>query len=239
MNYISIDREYNYNGTYRNLKSEDVTNLYGGAFFNGLNGDGKNVLSSTMTDSAAVYGSGNAKVQATDSSGNKLYYQADGSTSTTVTAKPAYWLYERAQNTDGITYSIYNYDTSNLWSPQHGYLTSSNATITIDPVQLTVNISGNKVYGQDAVTGATSETTAGTTYNNGYKITYDGLVGDETATSVLTGTITYDGMGQASIVYKKGTTTDNAQLNAGTYTFDSSKFDSTTLAANNNNYAIS
>jgi len=196
-------------------------------------------LSSTVTDSNAVYGSGHSKLQATDSSGNKLYYQADDSVSTMVTARPAYWLYERAQNTDGITYSIYNYDTSNLWSPQHGYLTSSNATVIIDPVKLIVNISGNKVYGQDAVTGATSGTTAGTTYDNGYKITYGGLVGGETAASVLTGTITYDGMGQASIVYKKGTATDNAQLNAGNYTFDSSKFDSTTLVANNNNYAIS
>jgi len=239
MNNISIDREYSYDGTYRSLKSEDVTNLYGGAFFNGLNGDGKNVLSSTITNSSAAYSSGNAKVQATDSSGNKLYYQADDSVSTTVTASPAYWLYERAQNTDGITYSIYTYDTSNLWSPQHGYLTSSSATVIIDPVNLTVNISGNKIYGQDVVTGATSGTTAGTTYDSGYKITYDGLVGDETAANVLTGTITYDGMGQASIVYKKGTVTDSAQLNAGTYTFDSSKFDSTTMTANNNNYAIS
>jgi len=239
MNNISIDREYNYDGTYRSLKSEDVKNLYGGAFFDGLNGDGKNVLSSTVTDSNAVYGSGHSKLQATDSSGNKLYYQADDSVSTMVTARPAYWLYERAQNTDGITYSIYNYDTSNLWSPQHGYLTSSNATVIIDPVKLIVNISGNKVYGQDAVTGATSGTTAGTTYDNGYKITYGGLVGGETAASVLTGTITYDGMGQASIVYKKGTATDNAQLNAGNHTFDSSKFNSTTLVANNNNYAIS
>ena len=239
MNNISIDREYNYDGTYRSLKSEDVTNLYGGAFFNGLSGDGKNVLSGTMTDSVAAYGSGNGKVQATDNSGNKLYYQADNSVSTVVTGRPAYWLYERAKNANGITYSIYTYDTSNLWSPQHGYLTSKNATVVIDPVQLTVSISGSKVYGQAAVTGATSETTAGTTYDTGYKITYAGLAGGETAGNVLTGTITYDGMGQASIVYKKGATTDNAQLNAGTYTFDSSKFDSTTLIANNNNYTIS
>ena len=234
MSDISIEREYDYNGEYNNLKSEDVKNLYGGAFFKYSSGDGKNVLSSTMTNSDVAFISGTSKVQATDSNGDQLYYQTDGSISTTISDNPAYWLYER-EIVNGIERSIYTYDTSNLWSPQHGYLTSAKAQVTINPVELEVALSGTKIYGQDVVIGASTATDAGTIYNTGYEITYDGLVGDETVEEVLEGTIKYNGNAQSDIVYES----DANDKGAGTYSFDGSKFDTTSLTADNNNYTIS
>jgi hypothetical protein len=233
MSDISIEREYDYNGKYNNLKSEDVKNLYGGAFFKYSSGDGKNVLSSTMTNSDVAFVSGNAKVQATNSNGDQLYYQTDGSVSTTISDTPAYWLYER-ETVNGVERSIYTYDTSNLWSPQHGYLTSAKAQVTINPVELEVALSGTKIYGQDVVIGASTTTDAGSSYNTGYEITYDGLVGDETVEEVLEGTIKYNENAQADIVYED----DAKNLNVGVYNFDESKFDSTSLTADNNNYTI-
>jgi len=43
--------------------------------------------------------------------------------------------------------SVYYYDTSSIWSPQHGFKLNALASVTITPVDLTIYVSGKRTYG--------------------------------------------------------------------------------------------
>lgn len=129
MNWINISRQYVYDGTVHNLITTDVSNYYGGAFFT----DGK---------AQNVYTEGVKKVSEV----------ASGS-------KPSEFVYKT--NTDGITAtasddtshsSFYQYENSNMWSPQHGYYTDPTAGLIITPKTITAKLTGSKTYG-DTVKG--------------------------------------------------------------------------------------
>lgn len=49
--------------------------------------------------------------------------------------------------------SIYYFDKSSLWSPQHGYKMDADAHVTINPVEMTIEVKGEKTYGLHALKG--------------------------------------------------------------------------------------
>ena len=129
MKWININRQYEYDGTVHNLMTTDVNNYYGGAFFD--HGDGKDVYSTT-----GKYGT---------------------LTSVMGGYKASDWVIKSGQvtgNDDKDHISVYTYDNSTMWSPQHGYYTSNDARMIITPKTLTVSVTGEKTYGNNAVVGA-------------------------------------------------------------------------------------
>ncbi|KHM52868.1 hypothetical protein NZ47_02230 [Anaerovibrio lipolyticus] len=129
MKWININRQYQYDGTVHNLMTTDVANYYGGAFFD--NGDGKDVYSTT-----GKYGTLKSVMGG---------YKASD------------WVIKSGQvtgNDDQEHISVYTYDNSTMWSPQHGYYTHDDARMIITPKTVTVSVTGEKTYGNNAVVGA-------------------------------------------------------------------------------------
>lgn len=97
LNKASLSRNFNYDGTTHNLKTDDVSNLYGRADFDGS--AGKDVQLSN---------------------------------------------YQLSSN--GVS-SEYTYDNTSIWSPQHGYYMDPESTLVINPVNMSANLYGTRVYG--------------------------------------------------------------------------------------------
>ena len=120
MTSIDIKRQYQYDGTVHNLVTSDVSNYYGGAFFASDKDEGYG---------KNVYTKG-VNIVEKDHVGD--YQVATGS--------------ENA-NTDHS--SVYQYDKSDLWSPQHGYYTDADASVIITPEPVKIQIENvTKTYGQ-------------------------------------------------------------------------------------------
>ena len=185
MKWININRQYEYDGTVHNLMTTDVTNYYGGAFFD--NGDGKDVYSTT-----GKYGTLKSVMGG---------YKASD------------WVIKSGQvtgNDDQDHISVYTYDNSTMWSPQHGYYTSDDARMIITPKTVTATIVGEKTYGEDAVVGVKAADGTATYLSNPHSSNYSmdvtGFIGDDTADSVFK-------VDRSVAKYKD----DNNQLGAGTY----------------------
>ena len=97
LNKASLSRNFSYDGTTHNLKTDDVANLYGRADFDG--DAGKDVQLSN---------------------------------------------YQLSSN--GVS-SEYTYDNTSIWSPQHGYFMDPESTLVINPVNMSANLYGTRVYG--------------------------------------------------------------------------------------------
>lgn len=97
LNKASLSRNFSYDGTTHNLKTDDVANLYGRADFDG--DAGKDVQLSN---------------------------------------------YQLSSN--GVS-SEYTYDNTSIWSPQHGYYMDPESTLVINPVNMSANLYGTRVYG--------------------------------------------------------------------------------------------
>ncbi|WP_027406087.1 filamentous hemagglutinin N-terminal domain-containing protein [Anaerovibrio sp. RM50] len=212
MKWININRQYQYDGTVHNLMTTDVDNYYGGAFFD--NGDGKNVFSTT-----GKYDSLNKAMGGYDA--NQWVIKSG-----TVT---------KDDNKDFI--SVYTYDNSTMWSPQHGYYTSNDARMIITPKTLTVNVIGEKTYGNDKLSGAEFGTKA--TKDSGiYAVNVTGFVKGEG----IDDAVSADGQNIVGVFESKdltgtGYNLDKNELAAGTYTsnFTNPKFE---LKENNHNYRL-
>ncbi|MDY6295695.1 MAG: MBG domain-containing protein [Schwartzia succinivorans] len=124
MKKININRQYEYDGTTHNLVTTDVDNFYGGAFFEG-EGKGRYVTTEGI-DTVSGYDSTKWKVKS-------------GTTN--------------AADINGKS-SVYTYENADMWSPQHGYFVDPNAAVIIVPRTLKAEVTGEKTYGQDAVSGA-------------------------------------------------------------------------------------
>lgn len=178
MTWINIKREYQYDGTVHNLVTSDVKNYYGGAFFDADNGEGKYVNNGGTNITKAEY---------------------TGSTWVDPNAADK----DKASNHDYSNSTLYKYEKSYMWSPQHGYYTDPAAEMIVTPKPVTVTLTGAKTYGQTALTGATAEGADGSKY----KVTYTGLLSGDTVDSALTGNV--DAVTSAADTQQKG---------AGTYT---------------------
>lgn len=97
LNKASLSRNFSYDGTTHNLKTDDVADLYGRADFDG--DAGKDVQLSN---------------------------------------------YQLSSN--GVS-SEYTYDNTSIWSPQHGYFMDPESTLVINPVNMSANLYGTRVYG--------------------------------------------------------------------------------------------
>lgn len=105
--------------------------------------------------------------------------------------------------TDGYTESgehpgssQYRYDRSSIWSPQHAYQIDPKAQIVILPKNMTVTVTGNKTYGNHALTGyyvqvgsnyyKVTDTNDLISYPDGYYYESVALANGETITSKAT-----------------------------------------------------
>ena len=80
--------------------------------------------------------------------------------------------------------SVYRYDKSTMWSPQHGYYTSDDARMIITPKNVEVTVTGAKTYGNNAVSGA--EYASDAVKDSGkYAVEATGFIGDDTSDSVF------------------------------------------------------
>lgn len=121
MTSIDIKRRYQYDGTVHNLITSDVGNYYGGAFFTSKDEDKKGYGKNVHTENVADVGDKASEYQVATGSAN-----ADTSHS-----------------------SVYQYDKSDLWSPQHGYYTTKDASVIITPEPVNIKITDvTKTYGQ-------------------------------------------------------------------------------------------
>lgn len=123
MTWINIKREYQYDGTVHNLVTNDVKNYYGGAFFDADNGEGKYVNNGGTNITKAEY---------------------TGSTWVDPNAADK----DKASNHDYSNSTLYKYEKSYMWSPQHGYYTDPAAEMIVTPKPVTVTLTGEKTYGQ-------------------------------------------------------------------------------------------
>ncbi|MCR5558835.1 MAG: filamentous hemagglutinin N-terminal domain-containing protein, partial [Schwartzia sp.] len=131
MKRININRQYEYDGTVHNLITTDVKNFYGGAFFG--NGKGRNVSSYVIVDGKELV--------------DNPITDYDASKWKVITGT------KNANDINGVS-SKYTYENANMWSPQHGYYVDPNAAVIIVPRTLNVEVTGEKTYGQNAVSGA-------------------------------------------------------------------------------------
>ncbi len=139
MTPITINRQFEYDGTTHNLVTTDVDNYYGGAFFTG--GKGTNVYTE----------------------GVKTLEKYD----------PDKWTIKSGTDLANTTKSsVYRYDNADMWSPQHGYITEENAQVIITPREVTINLNGEKMYGDSAVTGVVDAGEASTDTANKYKASF-------------------------------------------------------------------
>ncbi|ORT99722.1 surface protein [Anaerovibrio sp. JC8] len=196
MKWININRQYEYDGTVHNLMTTDVANYYGGAFFD--NGDGKNVYSTNPR-----YG---------------LVKDVMGG------YKASDWVIKSGSaNADTSHSSVYTYDNSTMWSPQHGYYTHDDARMIITPKTVTATLTGEKTYGENAVEGVATnaEDKAGK-----YTMTFgaDDFIGDDTADSVFA-------IDRSVAIYKN----DKNQLGVDTYD-NVDDFTNPTFNRKDNNY---
>ena len=123
--------------------------------------------------------------------------------------------------------SVYTYNQSDMWSPQHGYYTDPTAKMIITPVTLNVNLTGTTTYG-NVLTGY-STTATGT--NDQYKLAMTaapdtnntkasvnaktGLLGSDTADGILgAGWDIKNGTAGAGAAFKYSA---SQQVNAGSY----------------------
>lgn len=59
------------------------------------------------------------------------------------------WVIKSGSASSETKYSsVYKYDNSNMWSPQHGYYTDAEASVIITPKNVTADLSGTKTYGE-------------------------------------------------------------------------------------------
>lgn len=210
MKWININRQYEYDGTVHNLMTTDVANYYGGAFFN--NGDGKNVYSTT-----------------------KL---ADGTTNRYKVIEnynSSDWVIKSGSaSADTSHSSVYTYDNSTMWSPQHGYYTHDDARMIITPKTVTATITGEKTYGENAVKGAVYGTTS-TPGKYNLNFTNDDFIKGDTPDTVFD----IDKTNLTGIKYNGNANTnqpgDTNRLGAGTYT-TVADFTNPTFERKNNNY---
>lgn len=230
MKKININRQYEYDGTTHNLVTTDVDNFYGGAFFEG-EGKGRYVTTEGI-DTVSGYNSADWKVKS-------------GTTN--------------AADINGKS-SVYTYENADMWSPQHGYFVDRNAAVIIVPRILNAEVTGEKTYGQDAVSGAVivdanasaeeiknaqngganyairfvNDTTGKTGFVNG-----EDAYGHDGAKGVLSSggaalTVGEDG----KVKISGGSYSDDTnRLDAGTYT-DAKKFTNPELKSDHNNYKI-
>jgi len=206
MKWININRQYEYDGTVHNLMTTDVNNYYGGAFFD--HGDGKDVYSTT-----GKYGT---------------------LTSVMGGYKASDWVIKSGQvtgNDDKDHISVYTYDNSTMWSPQHGYYTSNDARMIITPKTVTATIVGEKTYGNDAVSGVVdapvgAEAPVAVADSGKYSMTVTGFIDNDTADSVFD-------IDRTVAKYNN----DKNQLGAGEYTNKAATdFTNPTFINKDNNY---
>lgn len=203
MKWININRQYEYDGTVHNLMTTDVNNYYGGAFFD--HGDGKDVYSTT-----GKYGT---------------------LTSVMGGYKASDWVIKSGQvtgNDDKDHISVYTYDNSTMWSPQHGYYTSNDARMIITPKTVNVSVTGEKTYGNNALVGA--EFAENNVADSGkYAMQVKGFVKDDTVEKIFN--VKADG-----VRYNN----DSNSLEAGTYTrgFTNPTFEKNEANKDNYNYRI-
>ena len=126
--------------------------------------------------------------------------------------------------------TVYHYDSSNIWSPQHGYYMSDNSTLIITPKELTINISGSKTYGDSALSGYTY----GNTQVGGgdYQVSASGFVSGESFETLNMSNLSYNGNSGGNFKNAQ----DSTRLNAGSYEISESIISGVTAA--NNNYQI-
>lgn len=202
MKWININRQYEYDGTVHNLMTTDVDNYYGGAFFD--HGDGKDVYSTT-----GKYGTLKSVMGG---------YKASD------------WVIKSGQvtrNDDQDHISVYTYDNSTMWSPQHGYYTSDDARMIITPKTVTVSVTGEKTYGNNAVVGAEfADKPVADSGKYAMKVTTAFAKGDTLENL-------YD-VDATSVKYNQ----DSNRLDAGTYTTGFSNPTFTKKNENNYNYRI-
>lgn len=230
MKKININRQYEYDGTTHNLVTTDVDNFYGGAFFEG-EGKGRYVTTEGI-DTVSGYDPTKWKVKS-------------GTTN--------------AADINGKS-SVYTYENADMWSPQHGYFVDPNAAVIIVPRTLKAEVTGEKTYGQDAVSGAVivdanaSAEEIKNAQNGGanYAIRFvndttgkTGFVNGEDAYShdEMKGVLNVGGealtVGEDGKVKISGGSysDDTNKLDAGTYT-DAKKFTHPELKSDHNNYKI-
>ncbi|SHJ01778.1 hypothetical protein SAMN02745671_02408 [Anaerovibrio lipolyticus DSM 3074] len=180
----------------------DVNNYYGGAFFD--HGDGKDVYSTT-----GKYGTLKSVMGG---------YKASD------------WVIKSGQvtgNDDQEHISVYTYDNSTMWSPQHGYYTSDDARMIITPKTVTVSVTGEKTYGNNAVVGAEfADKPVADSGKYAMKVTKTFAKGD-----TLENLYNVDA---TSVKYNS----DSNSLDAGTYTTGFSNPTFTKKNENNYNYRI-
>lgn len=206
MKWININRQYEYDGTVHNLMTTDVDNYYGGAFFD--HGDGKNVFSTTK-----IAGSDDYRYKVLES------------------YNPSDWVIKSGSaSADTSHSSVYTYDNSTMWSPQHGYYTSDDARMIITPKTVTATIVGEKTYGEDAVVGVKAADGTATyisdPHSSNYSMDVTGFIGEDTADKVFD-------IDRTVAKYNN----DKNQLGAGEYTNKAATdFTNPTFDYKDNNY---
>ncbi|NLH46382.1 MAG: filamentous hemagglutinin N-terminal domain-containing protein [Acholeplasmataceae bacterium] len=130
----------------------------------------KRMVSSNQGDNWLIYENSSLPLLQAylNNTGLDRVFEYDGTTHNLVTQDVDH-LYGRADFNDGAGKNVwtdgytesgehpgssqYRYDRSSIWSPQHAYQIDPKAQIVILPKDMTVTVTGNKTYGNYALTG--------------------------------------------------------------------------------------
>ena len=130
----------------------------------------KRMVSSNQGDNWLIYENSSLPLLQAylNNTGLDRVFEYDGTTHNLVTQDVDH-LYGRADFNDGAGKNVwtdgytesgehpgssqYRYDRSSIWSPQHAYQIDPKAQIVILPKNMTVTVTGNKTYGNHALTG--------------------------------------------------------------------------------------
>lgn len=130
----------------------------------------KRMVSSNQGDNWLIYENSSLPLLQAylNNTGLDRVFEYDGTTHNLVTQDVDH-LYGRADFNDGAGKNVwtdgytesgehpgssqYRYDRSSIWSPQHAYQIDPKAQIVILPKDMTVKVTGNKTYGNYALTG--------------------------------------------------------------------------------------
>ena len=130
----------------------------------------KRMVSSNQGDNWLIYENSSLPLLQAylNNTGLDRVFEYDGTTHNLVTQDVDH-LYGRAEFNDGAGKNVwtdgytesgehpgssqYRYDRSSIWSPQHAYQIDPKAQIVILPKDMTVTVTGNKTYGNHALTG--------------------------------------------------------------------------------------
>ncbi len=130
----------------------------------------KRMVSSNQGDNWLIYENSSLPLLQAylNNTGLDRVFEYDGTTHNLVTQDVDH-LYGRADFNDGAGKNVwtdgytesgehpgssqYRYDRSSIWSPQHAYQIDPKAQIVILPKDMTVTVTGNKTYGNHALTG--------------------------------------------------------------------------------------